>query len=163
LWVPILNLKGHEYFFAFAEVEYSEKSARMEATLTLTAHDLEAYLQKTNRIINSLEDAFADSKEFSSIEKAINAHFYFYEEDSNKHSKWVSYFKIDGHQILLNGNIEIYLSSEVLKPLSNLNVQFNLLMDHFSDQQNKITFIHKRKKSTFNFNVTNKYQIIDLN
>jgi hypothetical protein len=163
LWVPILNLKGHEYFFAFAEVEYSEKSARMEATLTLTAHDLEAYLQKKNIIVNSLEDAFADGSEASSIEKDINAHFFFYEEDSDKHSKWVSSFKIDGHQILLNGNIEIYLSCEAVKPLSNLNVQFNLLMDYFSDQQNKITFIYRRKKSTLNFNVTNQNQIIDLN
>lgn len=163
MWVPILNLKGHEYFFAFAEVEYSEKSARMEATLTLTAHDLEAYLQKTNRIVNSLEDAFADSTEFSSIEKAINAHFYFYEEDSDKHSKWVSSFKIDGYHILLNGNIEIYLSCNLEKPLPILSVKFNLLMDYFTEQQNKITFINKGKKSTLNFNVTNQNQIIDLN
>ena len=160
--MPILNLKAHDYFFAFAEVEYSEKSARLEATLTLTAHDLEAYLQKKKIIVNSLEDAFADSSEASSIDRAINEHFFFYEEDSDKDSKWVSLFKIDGHQILLNGNIEIYLSCEAVKPSSYLNVQFNLLMDYFSDQQNKITFIHRRKKSTFNFNLTNQYQIIDL-
>ncbi|MFM7668853.1 MAG: DUF6702 family protein [Bacteroidota bacterium] len=161
--MPFLKLKAHDYYFAFAEVEYSEKSAKMEATLTLTAHDFEVYLQKNNVITNSLDIAFRDENELISIQKNINSHFFFFEETADKKSNWTSTFKIDGHQILLNGNIEIYLSCEVAKPLSLLNVQFNLLIDYFSEQQNKITFIHRRKKSTLNFNLTNQSQIIDLN
>jgi hypothetical protein len=161
--VPFLELKAHEYYFAFAEVEYSEKSGKMEATLTLTAHDFEVYLQKNNVISNSLDIAFSDEKELISIQKNLNSHFFFFEEAADKKSNWTSTFKIDDHQILLNGNIEIYLSCEVAKPLSLLNVQFNLLMDYFSEQQNKITFINKRKKSTLNFNLPNQKQIIDLN
>jgi hypothetical protein len=44
-----------------------------------------------------------------------------------------------------------------------MNVQFNLLMDFFTDQQNKITFIQKRKKTTLNFTSTNQNQPIELN
>ena len=95
----------------------------------------------------SLVDAFADGSESSSIEKAINAQFFFYEEDSNKHSKWVSSFKIDGYHILLNGNIEIYLSCNLEKPLPILSVKFNLLMDYFTEQQNKINALLERMKA----------------
>ncbi len=160
--LPIIKLTAHEYFFAFAEVEYSEKSSQIEATLTLTAHDFEAYLQKTKIIENSLDNAFLNANDLSSIEKVLNSHFFLYSKDSNKQSNWVSSFKIDGHQILLNGNIEIYLSCDFVKPLALLNIQFNLLMDYFSEQQNKITFIYKRKKSTLNFNLTNQIQILEL-
>lgn len=160
--MPVINLKAHEYFFAFAEVEYSEKSAKLEATLTLSAHDFEAYLLKEKIIENSLDEALTGNKDISSIEKILNSHFLFFEENTVKDSSWVSSFKIDGYHILLNGNIEIYLSCDLAKPLSILYVQFNLLMDYFSEQQNKITFINQRKKSTLNFNLSNQRQIIDL-
>lgn len=159
---PIIKFEAHDYFFAFAEVEYSEKTSKLEATLTLTAHDFESYLHKIKVIEKSLDNALTNKQDISSIEKVINAQFHFYEKAVDKQSNWVSFLKIDGHQILLNGNIEIYLSCDLVKPLSILHVQFNLLMDYFSEQQNKITFIHKRKKSTLNFNLTNQIQIIDL-
>lgn len=160
--MPVLKLQAHEYFFAFAEVEYSEKLARFEATLTLTAHDFEAYLLKEKVIENSLDEAFTDKNQFSSIEKIINSHFFFYSEATDKQASWVSSFKIDGYQLLLNGNMEIYLSCDLIKHSNSMNVQFNLLMDFFTDQQNKITFIQKRKKTTLNFTATNQNQPIEL-
>jgi hypothetical protein len=153
---------AHDYYFAFAEVEYFENSAKIEATLTVSAHDLESYMQKEKIIENSLENAFLDERELTSIEQVINSNFLFYEKNADKQSAWVSSFKIDGYHILLNGNIEIYLSCDLEKPLPMLSVKFNLLMDYFTEQQNKITFINKEKKSTLNFNLTNQTQIIDL-
>jgi hypothetical protein len=143
-------------------VEYNKKSAKFEATLTLTSHDLEAFLKKENLIVNSLDKALVDETEFSSIEKVINSNFFFYSDASGDKPNWVSSFKIDGHQILLNGNIEIYLSCDLIESWTKLNVQFSLLMDYFPEQQNKITFIQKRKKTTLNFTSTNQNQPIEL-
>jgi hypothetical protein len=112
--------------------------------------------------VNSLDKALVDETEFSSIEKVINSNFFFYTEPIGEQPNWVSSFKIDGHQILLNGNIEVYLSCNLIEPWTKINVQFSLLMDYFPEQQNKITFIQKRKKTTLNFTSTNQNQPIEL-
>jgi hypothetical protein len=162
LFAPFFYLKAHEYYFAFAEVDYNEKSAKIEATLTLSAHDFEASLQKDNVIKNSIDKAFLDSIEFLKIEKELNNSFSFSSVEKPQETKWISSFKIEGFQKLLNGNLEIYLSCDIPNSISLLTVQFNLMMDHFPDQQNKITFIRKRKKSTLNFTLANQIQKINL-
>lgn len=162
MFAPFIQIKAHEYYFAFAEVDYNEKSAKIEATLTLSAHDFEASLQKGNVIKNPIEKALFDSVEILKIEKELNNSFSFSSEDKSQETKWISSFKIEGYQKLLNGNLEIYLSCNIQNPISLLTVQFNLMMDHFPDQQNKITFIRKRKKSTLNFTLANQIQKINL-
>jgi hypothetical protein len=103
-----------------------------------------------------------DSIEFLKIEKELNNSFSFSSEEKPQETKWISSFKIEGFQKLLNGNLEIYLSCDIQNSISTLTVQFNLMMDHFPDQQNKITFIRKRKKSTLNFTLANQIQKINL-
>jgi hypothetical protein len=41
-------------------------------------------------------------------------------------------------------------------------ITFNLLMDSFPEQQNKLTFHFREKKSTFVFLESNQKQLIDL-
>lgn len=160
--MPFSSLKAHQYFFAYAEVEYNEKSAKLEATLTLTAHDFEANLQKDLIITNPIDKAFLDSVELAEIEKRINQQLILTTEEKSNEIRWVSRFKIDGYHQLLNGNLEIYLSCDAQIPISTIIVQFNLMMDHFPDQQNKLTFINKRKKSTLNFTINNQIQILTI-
>ncbi len=162
MFTPFIQIKAHEYYFAFAEVEFNEKSEKIEATLTLSTHDFEASLQKRNLIKNTIETAFLDSVEFLKIERELNNSFRFTSEDKSQEIKWISSFKIEGFQKLLNGNLEIYLSCDIPYSISLLTVQFNLMMDYFPDQQNKITFIRKRKKSTLNFTLANQIQKINL-
>ena len=71
-------------------------------------------------------------------------------------------FQIEGYNLRLDGNLEIYLSSDLLKPGTMLTVVFDLLMDKFPEQQNKLTFIFRNKKHTLNFTPNKRYQTIDL-
>lgn len=154
---------AHKFYFAFAEVEYNENSSKLEATLTVTAHDFEEYMKKFGAIEGSLDSAFLDTARLKLIEKEINKHFAFRNDlKSDQPTKMNSDFSIEGYHILMNGNLEIYMSCDVLKPEYVLSVNFDLLMNEFPDQQNKLTFIHKGSKKTLNFTSNNPIQLIDL-
>jgi len=158
------SILAHKFYFAFAEVEYVERDSKLEATLTVISHDFEDYLKSKNIIRESIEKAFSDSLETAKIVNELNQHFAFqyYAEDDIKIEQAKSNFKIDGYHILLNGNLELYLSSSIYLPSPFLLVKFDLLMDSYPEQQNKLTVIYKQNKKTSSFIINKETQLIDL-
>ena len=150
------NMYAHDYFFAFAEVAYNETSKKIEATLTVSSHDLELAIQKEGYKIEDLAKIEKGSRDFETLEIYIRKHFQI-KLDSN------AKFDLLGFKISLNGTTDFYFESEVLAIKDRVVVVYDLLMNHFNKQQNKVTFYHKKKSYTRPFLNSKKLQIIQLN
>lgn len=160
---------AHKYYFAFAEVEYNEMNKSLEATIIASAHDIESVLRETDVISNSLDYAKKNKKEYYAINDYINKNFSIYAVDSLYFLALDSAlppqieFVLVGFEVLLNGDVQFYLSAKITNPINQFYVKFDLLMDEFSEQQNKLTFRFRGKKFTYNFLNATRKQLIKLN
>lgn len=147
---------AHEYYFAFAEMEYNKTSSRFELTLIVSTHDIEHWLQDKGIKVKELEDHYTDStlqKEFGI--QLLNGY-------SVSMNNLNIPFQITGFEVKENGLSEFYFASNTLQLSSPLLVKFDLLMDKFSEQQNKLTFINNNQKSTYPFLTAKREQLIKL-
>ena len=157
---------AHKFYFAFAEVEYNEMNKSLETTIIASAHDIESVLRENVVISNSLVEAKRNKKEYYAINDFINKNFSIYAADSLSFSALDSSlppqleFNMDGFEVLLNGDVQFYLSTKITSSINQFYVKFDLLMEKFPDQQNKLTFRFRDKKFTYNFLTTNKIQFI---
>lgn len=140
-------ISAHSYFFAHAELEYKSFNSKFELTLSLTAHDLEKafhneMLLNEMKTINPVNEAWSDS-----LCKVINQHFFLRE------GSFSTDFKLIGSEILANGILNLYMISDgPAVPPPSFEVKFDLFMDHFSEQENKLTFIHQPTNLSLSFN-----------
>lgn len=148
---------GHEYYFAFAEVEYNEMNGKIEATLRVSTHDLEKVLREKNLIKNDLSSISQDTATLSLLEKEIETHFSISFSGKNLD------FQLEGFETLKTGLVEFYLSSDIQENLEKMEIKFDLLMEEFPEQQNKMTFMHRMSKTTLVFMQNKRTQYIDLN
>jgi hypothetical protein len=157
---------AHDYFFAFAEVEYNELNGEIETTISMTSHDFERYLQKKKLIQTNLNACVNDSVSMQNIEIELNKHFNINMnpgiENSILDGNESFNLKLDGFEIQLTGIVQFYLSSTIFRPLKHFKITFDLLMDEYPEQQNKLTFIYRNQKKTVVFIPSMRSQIIDL-
>ena len=71
-------------------------------------------------------------------------------------------FSIVGIDVLLNGMIHFYLLSNPIDVSSELTVRFDILMDEFSAQQNKLSFLHNGNTIVATFLPNQRTQRITL-
>jgi hypothetical protein len=157
---------AHEYYFAFAEVEYDEINSRIEATLTVSTHDFEFYLQQKGIIQGDLNKSKSDSLKMQLIEAEILKHFKIDPIGSSEvkaTNEVLSAMKLEGFETNLTGTVEFYLSLEIHQPLKTIEFTFDVLMDQHSNQQNKLYFITRDKKRTIDFLPFKQIQLIDIN
>ncbi len=139
-----IRTSAHDFYFSFCEIAYNEISQQLEATLIVTTHDFEKYLETNALKDKSLSEIYVNEKE--KLEKIINKHLQLSTNDQD-----TIYFTLDGIESQLTGASHIYLSAHNIEPFNQLIFMFDLLMDYFPEQQNKLTFIHRGKKDTFVF------------
>jgi hypothetical protein len=162
------SISAHEFYFAFAEVEYDEMNSRIEATLTVSTHDFEFYLQQKGIIQGDLNKNKSDSLKIQLIEEEIIKHFNLTEginiDYSNKNQKpYLGQLRLDGFETNLTGTVEFYLSIDVYQPLKSIEITFDLLMDQYPNQQNKLHLLTRNEKRTIDFLSSKKTQLIELN
>lgn len=159
---------AHKYYFAFAEVEYNEMNRTLESTIIASAHDVESILKDNKVISKSLDEAKKNKKEYYAINDFLNKSFCIHTADSLSLSALDSAlppqleFNMDGFEVLLNGDVQFYLSAKIANPIKEFYVKFDFLMDKFPEQQNKLTFRYRDKKFTYNFLTTTRIQLIKL-
>jgi hypothetical protein len=167
LYLSVISY-AHKYYFAFAEVEYNEMNQTLEATIIATSHDVEFVLKEQGVISKSLDYAQQNKKEYQAINDYLNKTFSVHTVDSLTILALDSSlpprleFILDGFEVLLNGYVQFYLSGKTTSPITQCYVKFDLLMDKFPDQQNKLTFRFREKKLTYNYLIFNKIQFIKL-
>jgi hypothetical protein len=158
LFFSTFKVSAHEYFFAFAEVEYKKTSGVIEATLIVTTHDFETWLHNKGWAGKDLNSSVDDSLDLLYFEDAINKHFQI-SSDIHENIK----MQLIGYENQLIGTTQFYLTAEV-EPIQIINFKFDLMMDIFSEQQNKLNFILKEReiKTTLEFLPSRKVQGVDL-
>jgi Domain of unknown function (DUF6702) len=136
---------GHEYFFAFAEVEYNDFTNQFETTLIVSTHDLEKKAKKAEIEIGDLKTIESGSKEYKAVETLLTKHFNIYTEDVN------CTFELTGIEVNLDGTSNFYFLSSEIRAFEEINFTFDLLMDEHPDQQNKATLYYRGNNYTVTF------------
>ena len=147
---------AHKYYFGFAEVEYNDISKKFETTIIVTTHDLEIALENDGVNVGKLNELGTDASKLITLEKYINKRFSIHSGTNNCE------MKIVGHQTMLNGSVHFFLESTPIEINESIEVHFDLLMDEFQEQQNKITFYYQDKTFTVPFITNERNQIINL-
>lgn len=135
--------KAHEYFFSFVEMEYNVVSQRIEMTLTLTTHDFERALEKDGIKIDNL--ASLNEDEIQTVQEYINAHYVVNTGSSKSSLEFV------GNEVSLNGTSNWYFESTPLAFEKEIEIRYDLLMDAYPEQQNKVTLYYKGETFTATF------------
>ena len=145
LFVGAFSANAHEYYFAFAEVEYNDVTQKFESTLIVSTHDLEIILERDSIMTREISEIDADQSEYCTLEKYLNEHFTI---ETNNHK---CVFKLIGIESNLNGTTNFYFESEEINIGLSIDFRFDLMMDHFKEQNNKLTFYFRGKNYTYSF------------
>lgn len=135
---------GHDYYFAFAEVEYNDITQQFEATVSVSSHDLERIFDEKNWSIDALESP-EKTENFDAITEWVLEQFVIHSGEGTVN------FNVIGCEVELSGMIRFYMESDPIDVASALNVQFNLLMEDFPEQQNKFTLYYRDRTITKSF------------
>jgi hypothetical protein len=148
LFFVLLSIFGssqaHEYHLAFIELEFNPSEQQFQATLKVTAHDLAYILSKKLSMDHILK---TDSLR-TELELMVCAGFTLYQNNQ------AVYFKVDGHELDINGDLNFYLSSEAIPEPGTLTFAFPLLTAYFPDQQNKLDYLKKGRHHTLSYLAT---------
>ncbi|MCH2225616.1 MAG: hypothetical protein MK066_12670 [Crocinitomicaceae bacterium] len=139
------NSAAHDYYFAFAELEYNDFTKKFESTITASSHDLERVLAVRGIDVDSLDLLTHSSEKFIQLEGFLNEGFVI----ANRTTK--THLSIVGVEILLNGIIHFFLESESIEVNDYIDVEFSFLMSEFPEQQNKLTLYMRDKSYTKTF------------
>ena len=136
---------AHEYYFSFAEMEYNTTNKKLELTLIVSTHDIEHWLQDKGIPVKELEDHYSDSLLQKNIGETLLKGY------SVTCNKTGVIFHIIGYDVLKTGVTEFYFSSNSFELMSPLLIRYDLLMDKYPAQQNKLTFIYNSTKESYSF------------
>lgn len=147
---------AHSYFFAFAELDYNASTRQLEISIEAAAHDVVDALQDEGVLIEDLEKHLQDSAMLLAIEHYINSGLQIH-LTGGKPS-----LHLLGMEIKPNGLAYFYLYSDAFDPGNKLDISFDWLMDHFPEQQNKITLRYNENKYTAVFMPHRRRETIEL-
>ena len=149
-----LHVNAHDYYFAFAEVSYNDISKKVELTITVSTHDFELAIEKEKNYNIELE-TLKDSVQLADVESYLLNHFSIANDKTIK-------LNLIGHKTLLNGVTNFYFESNAIVLSKAITFSFDLLMDEFKDQQNKLTFYYRGNTYTRPFLFDKRKQTIEL-
>jgi hypothetical protein len=133
---------AHDYFFAFAEIDYNPTVRHFEITLEGSAHDVEDVMNATGIPVKELEDHYTDAAMLTRIETFINEGFTLSADGRPLR------IKLTGMEVNASGMVYFYLCSEETGAPKKLDIRFDWLMDTLPQQQNKATLRFNDQKYT---------------
>lgn len=146
---------GHEFFFAYAEVKYNDVSRMFETTIVATTHDVERALEAEEGLHKELNFALYTDDDIAKLLHFLEQHFRI---EANAKCP----YQIIGFETMSNGITNFYLESEPCELGTKIEWHFDLLMTHFKEQQNKITFYFRETQSTLLFTPITAKQTLKL-
>lgn len=156
LFITLVS-QAHEYYFAFAEIEYNVSTNRFEGTIVFTTHDLEKAIQKDFPDFPVMDTMNLESKEFLLVKERILNGFNIVVDGQKLHLDLI------GIENFLTGTSNAYFESEPITSPNEATFTFNLLMDEYEGQQNKISFKMNGRKETLYFINYESKQTLNLN
>ncbi|MDX1651586.1 MAG: DUF6702 family protein [Brumimicrobium sp.] len=143
--LPFIFMNFHEYFFSFGEMQYNKETQRFEVSIQVTGHDLEEYMASKGIEIPSFEECVGVPLELKKIEPVLQQGFS---------------ISADGKELMLDligmeinerdEAVFFLMSRKITKP-SSFTVKYDLLMDFYANQQNKLTIYTSQGKEYLTF------------
>lgn len=154
---------AHDYYFAFAEVEFNQMTNRFEGTIIFTTHDLEKSIQKDYPQFPIMDTMTLANPEFEILKKSILDGFFIQVNGQKENIQ----LEILGVENFLTGTTNVYFESDRIESLGSVKFGFKLLMSDYDGQQNKIAFkygdlketlyfMNRENEQTLNFNIESK-------
>ena len=143
----VSDLLAHEYHFSFSEIEYNLECGCLQTSISVTAHDMEFVFQKKGLLKGSFQKALKINGFSPEMKKEVFDHFKINIDDTA-----IKLF-VEGYEFSDDGLFYLYLSSDQIKlnKSSVIFIKYDLHMDTFVDQQNKLTFRYQQIKQTCSF------------
>jgi hypothetical protein len=148
---------AHDFFFAFAEMEYNTSSKKMESTLIVSTHELEHWLQSKEASFKELENSAPDNILYQELASKLLSGFAVKSEKNKDIS-----LSLIGFEIMQNGVTHFFFSSKKILLKHCIHVRFDLWMDKYPEQQNKLTFLYQGNSQTLAFLHNCKEQTLPL-
>jgi hypothetical protein len=148
---------AHDFYFAFANVEYNTSNRQLEVSIEMSGHDIENTLKTAGF---TFKKHIEDETSNASFKKDFQV--YLAERFIIKNNSKLINLKLIGYEVLPNDLLYVYLESEPIEITKDFSFQFDLLMKEFPDQQNKLTFQNGTEKSTLVFLPSNYIQTLTI-
>lgn len=143
--IAVLTMSMHEYYFSFGEIQYSDNQKRFEISITCTGHDLEDYIKSKGVEIPKFEECIESPVHQKKIEKIIQEGFKVYVDDKS------ILLELVGMEVNTKDQAVFYLTSRKMDKPESFEVEYNLLMDYYPIQQNKLTVFTPQSKEYLTF------------
>ena len=121
----------------------------------VSTHDLELALEQEDIETGDLAKISRGSQGFINVQDYLNTRFKVWTSELVK-------FNMVGSEVSLNGTTSFYFESEEIDVTPEIKFSFDLLMDTFQQQQNKVTLTYRNNSYTRTFLYTECVQFIDL-
>lgn len=150
------QMSAHEFYFSFAEMQYNEKTKQFEVSLEVTGHDLEDYLKEKGIMIPRLEECVGKPIYLSMIEQEISKGFQILINDTPL------LLNLVGIKVNDNDQVVLFITSRKMEKPKAIDVKYDLLMDYYPLQQNKLTLFKPEGKQFVTFLNTRSKRTIEL-
>lgn len=156
----LLSLKtlgfAHETYFSFAEMQYDTECNCLEITLTLSAHDLDAYADRQNMLNATLEkDLESEDTRQRLVQETILKGF---KIKQNRQDIILFY---EGYELFEDGTCSFYIRSEQMDA-TECTLFYGLFMDVYPEQQNKLNYKKEKDQVVYNYFVFKRENTIEL-
>ncbi len=144
-----INSSAHEYYFAYAEMEWNDFTQTFQGTVIFTGHDLEKVLD-----IELMDSEQPGDRDVDVLMDYANQHLAFGK---------TSFFNYVGSESKLTGEFYLYIESDPLEFNFSepIKITFNFLMDFIPEQQNKMTVTFRKQRYNLVF-INNEQAIQEL-
>jgi hypothetical protein len=151
-----LNLSAHPFYFSYAEIEYNEFCNCFEGFISLSSHDFEELLNEEINIKTNISKAMNDSLLKKEISEILNSGLSF------SAGRQEIRIQLEGYESEMNGLTRFYFKTQPFKNSEEILVEYDLFMEKYKEQQNKLTIIQRDNKETFDFLIQEKTKLITI-
>jgi hypothetical protein len=151
-----LNLSAHPFYFSYAEIEYDEFCNCFEGFISLSSHDFEELLNEEKNTKTSISKAMNDPLLKKEISEILNSGLSF------SAVRQEIRIQLEGYESEMNGLTRFYFKTQPFKNSEEILVEYDLFMEKYKEQQNKLTIIQRDNKETFDFLIQEKTKLITI-
>jgi len=151
-----LNLSAHPFYFSYAEIDYNEFCNCFEGFISLSSHDFEELLNEEKNTKTSISKAMNDSLLKKEINEILNSGLSFSADRQEIR------IQLEGYESEMNGLTRFYFKTQPFKNSEEIIVEYDLFMEKYKEQQNKLTIIQRDKKVTIDFLIQEKTKLITI-
>ena len=151
-----INLSAHPFYFSYAEIEYNEFCNCFEGFISLSSHDFEELLNEEKNTKTNISKAMNDSLLKKEINEILNSGLSF------SAGRQEIRIQLEGYESEMNGLTRFYFKTQPFKNSQEILVEYDLFMEKYKEQQNKLTIIQRDNKETIDFLIQEKTKLITI-